>query len=213
MFSSLYNFFKRVFQSDNNIENNRRWVILSHGQVKIQSFYCNLYIFCKHDIYGGVTRTNFWKNKGTGNITFVKHLDTNIISLAMWQHKTNKLILNTTPDLDQILIPQGENSFCFKGVDLDGENRVFSVRFTDLKLDILTTTFKDFFNYAVYNNGNNRKKGKNKRKITESLIDVEYEINKKIYSSVMNQLLQYNIYDKNKQFIKFQVDAILSSIK
>lgn len=33
---------------------------------------CKIFVFVKENVYGGETRTNYWKERGTGEVRFLK---------------------------------------------------------------------------------------------------------------------------------------------
>eukprot|EP00505_MAST-04D_sp_SCG-Rhode-Island_P003265 Stramenopile-MAST_4_protein_3265 len=53
-----------------------------------------LYVFIKEDNYGGEKRTNYWKERGLGDVKILKHKKTGKCRLLMRQEKTLKVCAN-----------------------------------------------------------------------------------------------------------------------
>ena len=53
-----------------------------------------LYHFIKEDNYGGEVRTNYWKERGLGDVKILQHKTTNLCKVIMRQEKTLKPCAN-----------------------------------------------------------------------------------------------------------------------
>lgn len=105
-----------------------------------------LFAFVSEDVYGGERRTNFWKERGTGDVKLLKHKTTGKQRLLMRQEKTLKIAANHQVDPDCELTPNvgSDRSWVFKAWDFaDGEelkHETFAIRFANAEN---ATKFKD----------------------------------------------------------------------
>jgi Ran-binding protein 1 len=83
-----------------------------------------LYVFVKEDKYGDEVRTNWWRERGLGEIKIMKHKTTNECRLLMRQEKTLKICLNHKISPQSALTAQGVDgkAWTFPAIDFaDGE--------------------------------------------------------------------------------------------
>ncbi len=95
-----------------------------------------LFIFVPEDCYGGETRTNFWKERGTGDLKLLKHREHKKVRLLMRQEKTLKICANHLVSPGVVLTPNvgSARSFVFTAMDYADEEltqETFAIRFVD----------------------------------------------------------------------------------
>jgi hypothetical protein len=113
--------------------------------VRIRS---KLYVFIKEDVYGGETRKNWWKERGSGDVKILKHKTTGATRLLMRQNQTLKICANHLLDPTTTLVPQAGSdgkAFTFTAADFaDGSIKkdLFALRFSSQEL---AQTFKQAY--------------------------------------------------------------------
>lgn len=95
---------------------------------------CKVYLFIKEDIYGGEKRTNYWKERGTGDVKLLKHKTFGKIRLLMRQETTFKVCANhlVSPSVELEPNVGSEKSWVFSANDFaEGtvEEKLFAVKF------------------------------------------------------------------------------------
>lgn len=93
-----------------------------------------LYIFIEKDIYGGEERTNYWKERGTGDVKLLKHKTMKKVRLLMRQEKTLKICANhlVSPGVELQPNVGSDRSFVFSAADFAEEQLetiTFAIRF------------------------------------------------------------------------------------
>ena len=63
-----------------------------------------LYVFIKEDVYGGEKRSNYWKERGLGDIKVLKHRENGKCRVVMRQEKTLKVCSNFRPQTSSPLV-------------------------------------------------------------------------------------------------------------
>ena len=113
-----------------------------------------LYIFVTEDVYGGEKRTNFWKERGTGDVKLLKHKVHGKVRLLMRQEKTLKICANhiISPDVEINANVGSDRSWVFTAADFaDGEvkTQTFAIKFGNSEN---ANKFKDAVEAAKENN-------------------------------------------------------------
>jgi len=93
-----------------------------------------LFLFVAKDTYGGEERTNFWKERGTGELKLLKHKEFGKVRLLMRQDKTYKICANHLVSPHVLLKPNvgSDRSWVFTASDFADEElktETFAVKF------------------------------------------------------------------------------------
>ena len=111
---------------------------------------CKLFVFIPEDVYGGEKRTNYWKERGTGDVKVLKHKTTGKHRLLMRQEKTLKIAANHVILSETVMKPNvgSDRSWVFEAYDFAEEelkHDTFAIRFKNAENANL---FKDAYEAA-----------------------------------------------------------------
>ena len=218
MIDFIYNYIVSYFKS--NIDINDTGIEIKDENTDIRNscktifrVYVKLYRFCSEDEYGGEIRENYWKERGFGYLNFLKNKDTNMISIVMWHDKTKKLLLNFNINSYQKLLNVGESkkTFCLSVYNnsINEEVNAYDIYSLKFENEGKKNEFNDEFLYSIFNNSKVMNENINFEE--EDKMRVDKITNRKKYSSVMKQLLQFNTYNKEGEVINFQKGWILET--
>lgn len=95
---------------------------------------CKVYLFIHEDVYGGEKRSNYWKERGTGDVKLLKHKTFGKIRLLMRQETTFKVCANhlISPSVELEPNVGSEKSWVFSANDFaEGtiEEKLFAFKF------------------------------------------------------------------------------------
>ncbi|CAK9028662.1 Ran-specific GTPase-activating protein 1 (Chromosome stability protein 20) (Perinuclear array-localized protein) (Ran-binding protein 1) (RANBP1), partial [Durusdinium trenchii] len=95
---------------------------------------CKLFLFVEKDVYGGEERTNFWKERGTGEVKLLKHKEFGKVRVLMRQEKTLKICANHLVSPHVVLAPNvgSDRSWVFSAADFADEElktETFAIKF------------------------------------------------------------------------------------
>jgi len=95
-----------------------------------------LFTFIKEDVYGGEKRTNYWKERGTGDVKLLKHKDHGKTRLLMRQEKTLKICANhlVSPYVELSANVGSDRAWVFTAKDFADEtleSKMFCLRFAN----------------------------------------------------------------------------------
>ena len=115
---------------------------------------CKLFVFVAEDVYGGEKRSNFWKERGTGDVKVLKHKTTGKNRLLMRQEKTLKIAANHQIMAETTMKPNvgSDRSWVFEAFDFAEEelkHDTFAIRFKNAENANL---FKDAYEKAQKEN-------------------------------------------------------------
>jgi len=93
-----------------------------------------LFVFVKEDVYGGEKRTDFWKERGTGDVKLLRHREMGKIRLLMRQEKTLKICANhlVAPTVEITENVGSDRSWVFTAADFADEElktETFAIKF------------------------------------------------------------------------------------
>lgn len=93
-----------------------------------------LFVFVAEDTYGGEVRTNYWKERGTGDIKLLRHKELGKVRVLMRQEKTLKVCANHLISPHVQLTPNvgSDRSWVFTAADYaeeELETKTFAIKF------------------------------------------------------------------------------------